>query len=365
MKSNRSAATDPFIHSNAYIAGVWLGAVALEGTAAFLAWQAATTGGQEYGWWAGAMICHLLSAGALLTMGFDKRSPANALSRDQYRARLYGWLVLVLPVMGLAGSLILQLVCDRWIRARGLVEDFQAETEHRVIEPQRIDVQKDLKDYLDEELSVQPVMDILAGSDDNLKRGAIDTLRQIGTPEAIVILKKCLTDNSPEVRYSAHTALSRLDETYIKAIKAATAALETGRPTATHHLDYARRCVGYGQSGLLDEDTRHHYLQMARDAFMTAQEKGEWDTALALDLGRLEILLGAYDDAAVHFQSALDRDTLNVNALIGLAEVHYSRGDARGLKTIARQMSAALPTDVDSVNEGILLHFWAFEEKAS
>lgn len=365
MKSNRSATTDPLPYSNAYIAGLWLGAATLEGSAVFLAWHAAVSGGQEYGWWAGTMICHLLSAGVLLTMGFGKRSPAKALSRDQYRARLYGWLSMALPVMGLIGSLILQLVCDRWIRARGLVEDFQAETEHRVIEPQRIDVQKDLKDYLDEELSVQPVMDILAGTDDNLKRGAIDTLRQIGTTEAIVILKKCLTDTSPEVRYSAHTALTRLDETYIKAIKAATASFVSGRPTPAHHLDYARQCLRYGQSGLLDEDTRHHYLQMARDAFMAAQAKGGWDTALALDLGRLEILLGAYDDAAVHFQSILDRDTRNVNALIGLAEVHYSRGDAKGLKAIARQMGAALPMDVDSVNEGILLHFWAFEEKVT
>ena len=363
MKSNSSAAADPFVRPNPSIAGVWLVAAVFEGTAVFLALQVAPAGGQ--GWWAGAIICHLLSAGVLLTMGLGKRSPATVVSRDQYRARLYGWLILVLPVMGLAGSLILQLVCDRWIRARGLVEDFQAETEHRVIAPQRIDVQKDLKDYLDEELSVQPVMDILAGTDDNLKRGAIDTLRQIGTPEAIVILKKCLTDTSPEVRYNAHTALTRLDETYIKAIKAATAPLETGRPTPAHHLDYARCCVRYGQSGLLDEDSRHHYLQMARDAFMAAQDKGAWDKALALDLGRLEILLGAWDDAAVHFQSILDREALNVNALIGLAEIHYNRGDAKGLKTIARQMNAALPMEVDSVNEGILLHFWAFEEKAT
>ena len=363
MKSNRSTATDPLPHPAAHIAGAWLGAVVLEGTAVFLAWRVAPAGG--YGWWIGAAICHLLSAGALLALGVTKRTPAKAVSTDQYRARLYGWLAMLLPVVGLIGSLILQLVCDRWIRARGLVEDFQAETEHRVIEPRRMDVQKDLTAYLDEELSVQPVMDILAGSDDNLKRGAIDTLRRIGTPEAIVILKKCLTDTSPEVRYSAHTALTRLDETYIKAIKAATAPLDTGRSTPAHDLDYARQCLRYGQSGLLDEDTRHHYLQMARDAFMAAQAKGVWDAALALDLGRLEILLGDYDDAAFHFQSILDQDALNVNALIGLAEVHYSRGDAQGLKTIAGRMNAALTTNVESVNESILLHFWAFEEKAT
>jgi hypothetical protein len=98
---------------------------------------------------------------------------------------------------------------------------------------------------------------------------------------------------------------------------------------------------------------------------MAAHGAGVSDKALALDLGRLEILLGAHDDAAAHFQSILDQDAKDVNALIGLAEVYYTRGDAAGLQTLARQMSAALTKKVMSVNEEILLHFWASGKKAT
>jgi hypothetical protein len=360
MQSNRSSIADAIPKRRMRAARFWLSAVALEGASVSLGVFVLPDSGR--GWWTAVIICHLAAAAVLLAMGMG--TPGEAASKAHYRARLYGFLVMFLPVMGLVGSLILQLVCDRWIRARGLVEDFQAETEHRVIETQRPEIQMDLKTYFDEELAVQPVMDILAGFDDNLKRGAIDTLRRIGTPEAVNILKKCLADASPEVRYNAHTALTRLDEAHVRAIKTAKQPLDAGNLKAEHHRHYARQCADYGQSGLLDDDTRRYYLQMAKDAFMAAQAAGLSDTALTLDLGRLEMLLGAYGQAAAHFQSVLTREPANVNALIGLAEVHYTRGDAEGLKAIAHQMSTALTVAVGSVNEGILLHFWASPQKA-
>jgi hypothetical protein len=310
--------------------------------------------------WPAAAVCHIGAAAMLLALGFSRQ---ESVTRDRYRARLYGLLVLFLPLMGLVGSLILQLACERWIRARGLVEDFQEETAHRVIEPVRLDIQKDLTTYFDEELAVQPVMDILAGHDDDLKRGAIDTLRRIGTPEAVTVLKKCLADTSTEVRHNAHTALTRLDETFVGAIRAAKQRLDTGVPGAADRLRYAETCLDYAKSGLLDDDTRRHYLQMARDAYLAARATGPADTERIMNLGYLEIQLGGFDRAVAHFQSILDKDPGNVKALIGLAEAHYTHGDARGLQTAARRMQTARIAGVESASEGILLHFWAGSPK--
>ena len=331
----------------------WMGAILLEGAAfCLVAWIVYGAGR----WiWIAVVVCHLAAAGMLLAFGFSRKVP---MTRDRHRARLYGLLVLFLPVMGLLGCLILQLAYDRLIRAHGLAEDFQDETEQRVIEAKGLEIKKDLTTYFDEELAVQPVVDILAGYDDDLKCGAIDTLRRIGTPEAVTILKKCLSDASPEVRHNAHTALTRLDETFVQAIKEARKPLDAGEPKAVHHLRHAGYCIDYANSGLLDSDTRRYYLEMARNAYLAARETGASDTEQTLKLGRLELQLGHFDQAAGHFQSILTGEPGNATALIGLAEVHYTRGDAVQLQTVVRHMRNAGRTGEESVNDGILFHFW-------
>jgi hypothetical protein len=339
----------------------WTTAVILDGIAACLAVYA-VSGASRWAWVV-AIACHLAAAGALLAWGFGGRETAT---KDRYRARIYGLLVLFLPVMGLVGSLILQLTCERWIRAHGRVEDFQEETAHRVIEPRRIDLQKDLTTYFDEELSVQPVMDILAGFDDDLKRGAIDTLRRIGTPEAVAVLKKCLADKSTEVRHNAHTALTRLDEAFVQAVKTAKKQMAAGASKAAGRRRYAETCLDYAKSGLLDADTRRHYLEMARDTLSTELDaEGAADTDRILNLGHLEIQLGGFDRAVAHFQSILDKEPGNVKALIGLVEAHYTHGNGKGLQTVARRMQSARTTGAESASDGILLHFWATSPKGT
>ncbi|WP_319523576.1 HEAT repeat domain-containing protein [Breoghania sp.] len=339
----------------------WTGAVLLDGVAVCLVVSIASGAGRWV--WIAATACHFGAAGVLLAFGFSRREAAT---RDRYRARLYGFLVLFLPVMGLVGSLILQLACERWICAHGLVEDFQEETAHRVIEPPRLDLQKDLTTYFDEELAVQPAMDILAGFDDDLKRGAIDTLRRIGTPEAVTVLKKCLSDKSTEVRHNAHTALTRLDETFVAAIKTAKKRLDTGVSETAGRLRYAKKCLDYAKSGLLDESTRRHYLLMARDSFLAVRGADmAAETERILNLGHLEIQLGGFDQAVAHFQSVLDKDPGNVKAMIGLAEAHYTHGDGKGLQTVAHRMQSARTTSAESASDGILLHFWATSPKGT
>ncbi len=350
-KSNTEASRREASHATF----VWLGAVLLEGVAVWLVVWILSGAGQ---WaWIAAIACHLGAAGVLLAFGFNRK---KVFTKNRHRARLYGLLVLFLPVMGLIGCLVLQLVCDRWVRAHGIVKDFQDETAQRVIEAKGLDIQKDLTAYFDEELAVQPVLDILAGYDDDLKRGAIDTLRRIGTPEAISILKKCLSDSSTEVRHNAHTALTRLDETYVHAIKDAKKPLEAGEPKAVHHLRHAGHCIEYAKSGLLDNDTRRYYLEIARESYLAAREAGASNSELNLNLGRLELQLGNFDQATDYFQSILDEDPNNVTALVGLAEVHYTRGDAGRLQAVVRRMKTADADTVGetSVNDGILLHFW-------
>ncbi len=307
-----------------------------------------------------ALTCHLAAAAVLALGGhFGMR----AVPVKRFRMQLYALLVLFIPALGLVGGLSLQLLCDRWIRTRGLVEDFQAETAHRVIEPVQPEAQTSLNSFLEEALTVQPVLDILAGHDDNLKRGAIDTLRRIGTPEAVHVLKKCLSSDSPEVRYNAHTALTRLDALHAHRIKTAQQALENHSDQADANLQYARRCVAYGESGLLDADTRLHYIKMARNGFMRATEMGSDDIGLILELGRLEMILDAHDQAVSRFEVVLSRDPGNGRALLGLAELYFSSQDATNLQAIARRLDGIKTGEAHSVQETIMINFWASTQR--
>jgi thioredoxin-like negative regulator of GroEL len=343
------------------MAAIWIVAIMAEGAAIYFLMPLIRGDGTLF-WEAGvALTCHLAAA-VILSLG--GHYGLRALPDKRFRMQLYAVLVLFIPALGVVGGVSLQLLCDRWIRARGLVEEFQAETEHQVIETEQPEARIDLDSFLEEELTVQPVLDILAGHDDNLKRGAIDTLRRIGTPEAVHVLKKCLSSDSPEVRYNAHTALTRLDEFHAQQIKAAQQELETHPGHADAHLKHAKRCVAYGESGLLDDDTRRHYTQMARMGFVHAAEKGTADTWLILELGRLEMMVGSYDDALSRFEAVLSREPENIPALLGLAELYFASKDAAGLQAIARKLNDITMGEAQSVQEAILINFWTSAQMA-
>ena len=76
--------------------------------------------------------CHLGAAGVILAFGFSRN---REMTDSRYRARLFGLLVLFLPVLGLIGCLFLQLACDRLPQTpRAVVEEFNEEADHRVLD---------------------------------------------------------------------------------------------------------------------------------------------------------------------------------------------------------------------------------------
>ena len=336
------------------VAASWAFALLTEGVAAVMLWRFFLAPAGT--WVAGAALVHLLAATGLFVAGGHG---AAGRSGPRSRLRLFGVLTLFLPGMGIVGSLFLQLACDRWIRARGLVADFQTETAHQVIELPRPEDQMDLTAFFDAELSVQPVMDILAGHDENLKRGAIDTLRRIGTREAVNVLKKCLTDDNPEVRYHAHSALTRLEESHTRRIGSAQKALDASTDQPAAHAAYAARCAAYGDSGLLDRDSQHHYVEMARGAYLAAHRLGADDADLLMELGRLEMIIGCNDDAADRFREVLSRDPGNPQALLGLAEACFNTSDVSGLHAVTQKMQSARIGTGLPVQEEILIKFWS------
>lgn len=117
-------------------------------------------------------------------------------------------------------------------------------------------IRRDLADALD----VLPAADALLSSDPALKRGAIETLARIRTPESVGWILRARTDVDPEVRFYATSALTRLKSEYETGIRAAEreAVLHPGDPAlrlAIHRVKYE-----YAVSGILDTPARDSIL---------------------------------------------------------------------------------------------------------
>lgn len=121
-------------------------------------------------------------------------------------------------------------------------------------------IRKDLADALD----VLPAADALLSRDPALKRGAIETLAKIRTPESVGWILRARTDADPEVRFYATSALTRLKGEYETGIRAAEreAVLRPGNPAlrlAIHRVRYE-----YAVSGILDGPARDSILGECR-----------------------------------------------------------------------------------------------------
>lgn len=142
-------------------------------------------------------------------------------------------------------------------------------------------VQKRLLDAVD----VMPAADILLGPDPTLKRGAIETLAKIKTPEAIGWLLKARTDRDPEVRFHATASLTTLKRDFDARIRVAEREVfehpgEAHRQVLLHRVTY--ECA---VSGLVDPDRRTELLDRCAARLKGLAERG--DSALEL-LFRIE-----------------------------------------------------------------------------
>ncbi|TBR22359.1 HEAT repeat domain-containing protein [bacterium] len=121
-------------------------------------------------------------------------------------------------------------------------------------------IRRELADALD----VLPAADALLSNDPALKRGAIETLARIRTPDSIGWILRARTDPDPEVRFYATSALTRLKGEYETGVRAAEreSVLQPGDPAlrlAIHRVRYE-----YAVSGILDAPARASILADCR-----------------------------------------------------------------------------------------------------
>lgn len=133
--------------------------------------------------------------------------------------------------------------------------DFGSPTEKRVVIKGGDPRQRILK-----ELDFMSIGDILAGEDIDLKRGAIERLAEIKTPEAILLLQSFRSNPSTDIRFMVTTALTRIRKEFEEQLHAAKEELIKDNSNTAKRFFLAGVYLQYARSGLLDEGTVRSYV---------------------------------------------------------------------------------------------------------
>lgn len=166
------------------------------------------------------------------------------------------------------------------------------------------------------EMDVMPLIDILAGDDLPLKRGAIESLAQLNTPEAIQLLLRHRSDPSMEVRFFITSALARIKQDYEEAVHIAKKSIQGDIHNVTFRRNLGKIYASYLRTGLLDQPSAvavaqeaiYHFqyvidsdtpVREAFDEILALYEEGcDWAGMLRiLDLPAVKQLLSAMEIA--------------------------------------------------------------------
>jgi len=330
-------------------AALFAAASLFEGTAIYVALAG------DYGW---AILLHV-AAGVVFLIGPIAFRGRSDRPRFLFFCALAGCLTFFLPAMGILGCAVTYLAV-RWVlRQMGVVKDYEAFTGYTLQDGFQLLDAEDPRMLLSDELSIEPFLDILSGSDEDLKRGAINMLSRMGTPKAVRLLRRCITDPSTDVRFFAHSTLTKLNEKYMartKEIKSL--ADEAGVDQPQHLMELGKAYTAYADSGLVEGEMRSHYLSMARTAYAEAFHKDPSDPDLLLRMGRIQMEIGDIQGAAACFEQGLKNDGTAVESFLGLCQISYDSGDMKAIAQLVKQVRPSPDWTPDTHGDGLLYKFW-------
>ncbi|MBI3552668.1 MAG: HEAT repeat domain-containing protein [Elusimicrobia bacterium] len=226
---------------------------------------------------AGAALLHLAAAGLMFVAppGGEGR-----LDSGRHWAQAAGLWTLCLPGVGWVLICALKLANPTAGGASSphVFEEEDQEEDEEAFVP--VATEEETSRRLMAAVDVVPAADILVGPDPALKRGAIETLARIRTPEAIRWLLQSRRDPNPEVRFYATSALTNLKSEYEQRIRAAELEIFEKPTEPAPQLVYCRIDYEFAMSGLVEGSTRELILGKCRSWLKDLSERD--DSALRL-----------------------------------------------------------------------------------
>ena len=199
----------------------------------------------------------------------------NRFNQEPGQAKLWKWLVTVfsffIPIYGPLGfAIIYSLRAGKKNNEKeSIIVEFEEHLQHIKMQPNASDqmVNHDWKEIKE----IQPIIEILRGTDQELQKGAIATLAVKGDMHSIKLLKDALGYADPEVRYFVVEALTKISKQYIDKICIGKTALEHDPDSAEKMFKLAACYYDLANCKIEDYALNQVYFEQAAFYFSEAQ----------------------------------------------------------------------------------------------
>jgi hypothetical protein len=292
-------------------------------------------------WWPAALAAHAIAAGLA----------GGGLGGGRRDGRfLVVSVVLALPALGLVGLGAIRL----WLRLAGpsrLYTDIHSEMLELPGPSQAPEPVDRVFDWLQTQVSVRPLADLIRAGDPRTQRWAIELLAKRGDGPAVDLLREALQAEDRDTQIAASSALQRVEERLALQISHAQERLREEPDSPGGLLALGDACRTYQASGLLDPVMGRHWLTEAEAAYRRALGlRPGWRVPM-LALARVLLALGrAHEAEAVAMEARTAAPSEDTDLL--LSEILFTQRRWRDLQALCRDAVSARRGDD-------LLHWWA------
>ena len=305
---------------------------------------AATLGGAA--WWALALVAHLAAA------WLAARGLGHA-RRDERLLALA--LVLALPVLGLIGLGAIRL-WQRRAPPSGLYTGAHSEMAGLPGPGQAPEPVDRVFEWLQAQVSVQPVADLIRAADPRTQRWGIELLAKRGDGPAVELLREALRAPDRDTQIAASGALQRVEERLARQIGQTQEQWRLDPDSAERAMAVGDACLAYQASGLLDAAMGRHWLGEAEAAYRAGRARRPDWPAPARALARVLLAQDRVEEAETLAVSArAAAPATDVDLL--LSEILFRQARWAELRALSREAVAAGRADET-------LRWWAGEPAA-
>ena len=298
------------------------------------------------GWWPLALVAHLAAAWLA----------GRALGRARRDERLLVVaLVLALPVLGLIGLGAIRL-WERRAPPSGLYAGVHSEMAGLPGPGQAPEPVDRVFEWLQAQVSVQPVADLIRAADPRMQRWGIELLAKRGDGPAVELLREALQAPDRDTQIAASGALQRVEERLARRIGQAQEQRRLDPDSPERAMAVGDACLAYQESGLLDAAMGRHWLGEAEAAYRAAREGRPGWPAPTAALARVLLAQGRVEEAeALAVAARAAAPSADVDLL--LSEILFRQGRWAELRALCREAVAAGRADET-------LRWWAGEPAA-
>lgn len=238
-------------------------------------------------WWPLALLAHLVAAAFAGPGLAEPRRDARFLTAS---------LVLALPGLGLAG-LSLVRIWRRRAGPSGIYTGVHAEMADLPGPSQSPEPVDRVFEWLQAQVSVQPVADLIRTGDPRTQRWGIELLARRGDGPSVDLIREALQAEDRDTQILASAALQRVDERLAGRIGQAQEQLRLDPDSPERALALGEACVAYQESRLLDAVMGRYWLEQAEAAFRGALAARPGWAEAERALARVLLVVGRVDEA--------------------------------------------------------------------